>query len=195
MPSNELLVAIDVFLFEWRNDTSEKLVKLAPAFLAQHDLNANFPQHDRFDFRYRWQAIRRWRSIAAYNANRHLQLLDGNFGFWVYRCNYSPDCPDHTDWNGFCAPPDHPIWLTHFPANSWFCSCHVAGARTRPGILRVGGDPDKGPPLGWDHPDPATGLPPGIEPDFTTPGFPGLAACLDALDRGVHRRLAPATPP
>ncbi|CQR43712.1 Prophage MuMc02, F protein (fragment) [Thiomonas sp. CB3] len=43
------------------------------------------------------------------------------------------------------------------------CRCYVLGARDDKGASRLGGQPGKQPPDGWDATDPATGEPPGID--------------------------------
>lgn len=68
------------------------------------------------------------------------------------------------------------------------CGCRVAGARSERGARRVGGDPDKPLPPGWDKIDPRTGTPPGIGKGWAhAPGMSvsdtvaALAEKLDAL--------------
>ena len=56
-------------------------------------------------------------------------------------------------------PPDHPFWQTHYPPNGWGCGCEVSGANTLAGIRRVGGDPDKHLPEGWNKRGPDGNLP------------------------------------
>ncbi len=69
---------------------------------------------------------------------------------------------DHLSRDGLVLAADHPFWKTHSPPNRWGCGCHVPGARSEPGARRVGGDPSKPLPPGWDRADPKTGAPPGI---------------------------------
>lgn len=181
----ETLAALDAFLTEWQHHGYEKLIKMAPAALAGHDLGCYFPPSDRLETRRRWLALHVWHSTASYNAVRIRQLSEENLSFFIYRHGATDGCP-HAEWNGFAAPPDHPIWATHMPANGWHCRCWVTGARTRNGIIGLGGDPDKPLPDGWDTIDPKTGTPPGIEPGFDTRVFPDLATCLRALHEGRH---------
>lgn len=61
------------------------------------------------------------------------------------------------------AAPDHAFWASHSPPNGWGCSCYVTAARTAAGVRRVGGDPDKLLPPGWNAIDPKTGAPKGID--------------------------------
>lgn len=101
---------------------------------------------------------------TTYMAGRHAQLIKGNYKFWVYRHGGSLEPRlHHLSWDGVALPPDHPFWRTHFAPNGWGCSCRVFGARTRKGILRVGGDPDKTLPDDWQSIDPKTGTLSGID--------------------------------
>jgi hypothetical protein len=100
---------------------------------------------------------------TSYAAGRHAQLTAGNFAFWVYRHGGSLEPRlNHLSWDRVALPPDHPFWAQHYPPNGWGCSCYVAGARTAAGVRRVGGDPDKLLPDGWNVFDPRTGAPVGI---------------------------------
>lgn len=109
-----------------------------------------------------------WRTRVIYQTNmrtsymsgRHAQLLAGNYKWWVYR-HSGAEHPrlHHLALDGIALPPDHPFWKTHFPPNGWGCGCEVYGAHTLAGIRRVGGDPNKQLPEGWDKRDPAGNLP------------------------------------
>lgn len=102
---------------------------------------------------------------TAYAAGRLAQLKAGGFPLWVYRHNdaVAHPRPQHLAWNGLTLPADHPFWQTHYPPNGWGCRCFCVGARHPAGAKRLGGEPDKTLPDGWDTPDPKTGELPGID--------------------------------
>ena len=115
---------------------------------------------------------RAWRARVIYNTNvatsrsagRMAQLVDGKYPFWVYKHGGSREPRlQHLSWDGIALPPDHPFWATHAPPNGWGCSCRIFGARTAAGIRRVGGDPNKVLPDGWQAIDPKTGVQVGID--------------------------------
>ncbi len=113
-----------------------------------------------------WRTRVIWRTnmTTTWAAGRRAQLEAGNFAFWVYRHGGSREPrPQHLAWDGLALPPGHPFWATHAPPNGWGCSCKVYGARSEKGVRRLGGDPDKALPPGWDARDPRTGAPPGID--------------------------------
>lgn len=113
---------------------------------------------------WRTRVIYRTNMATTYAAGRRAQLLAGNFAFWVYRHGGSREPRIlHLGWNGLALPPDHEFWATHSPPNGWGCSCYVVGARTAAGVRRVGGDPGKTLPDGWQALDPKTGAPKGID--------------------------------
>lgn len=113
---------------------------------------------------WRTRVIYRTNLATSYAAGRHAQLIRGNYAFWVYRHGGSREPRlDHLSWDGVALPPEHPFWATHYPPNGWGCSCWVAGTRTRAGIRRLGGDPDKTLPPGWDRISPKTGVQVGID--------------------------------
>ena len=112
---------------------------------------------------WRTRTIYKTNMLTSYAAGRHAQLQAGEFEFWVYRHSGAAHPRlDHLSWNGVALTPVHPFWLKHYPPNGWGCGCKVRGARTRAGIRRVGGDPDKTLPGDWDAIDPRTGAPAGI---------------------------------
>jgi hypothetical protein len=112
---------------------------------------------------WRTRTIYRTNATVSYAAGRLAQLREGNFKFWVYRHGGSKEPrPEHLSWDGIALPPDHPFWDKHYPPSDWGCSCYVVGARTAAGVRRLGGDPDKTLPDGWDRVDPRTGEPAGI---------------------------------
>lgn len=116
---------------------------------------------------WRTRTIYRTNASVSYAAGRRAQLVAGGFKFWVYRHGGSEEPrPEHLALDGIALPPDHPFWDKFYPPSAWGCSCYVIGARTAAGVRRVGGDPDKQLPAGWEKPDPATGEPAGIDPGW-----------------------------
>lgn len=117
-------------------------------------------------------ARRAWRTrmiyttncTTSYNAGRNAQLEAAGFPLLVYRHNDAVDHPrpQHLAWNGLTLPKDHPFWQTHKPQNGWGCRCYILGARSERGAKRLGGEPGKEPPEGWDAIDPKTGEQVGI---------------------------------
>jgi len=98
---------------------------------------------------------------TAYAGGRYAQLQE--FPVWVYRHGGSNHPRlDHLAWDGLMLPREHAFWERHYPPNGWGCSCYVTGAAGQRTALRVGGNPDKKLPDGWDRIDPRTGTPPGI---------------------------------
>lgn len=141
---------------------------------------------------WRTRVIYRTNIATSYAAGRMAQLREAGFPFWVYR-HSGAEHPrlDHLSWDGLVLPADHPFWVKHYPPNGWGCGCRVAGARSERGARRVGGDPDKPLPPGWDKTDPKTGTPPGIGKGWDhAPGMTvsdtvaALAQKLDALPVG-----------
>lgn len=113
---------------------------------------------------WRTRVIYRTNTYVAYSAGRRAQLEAENWKYWVYRHGGSEDPrPEHLGvFDGLCLPPDHPFWQKFYPPSDWGCSCYVVGARSERGARRLGGNPDKTLPDGWDEPDPRTGEPAGI---------------------------------
>lgn len=113
---------------------------------------------------WRTRTIYRTNTYVAYAAGRRAQLEAANWKYWVYLHGGSEDPrPEHLNvFHGLCLPPDHPFWNKFYPPSDWGCSCYVVGARSERGARRLGGDPDKKLPPGWDIPDPKTGEPAGI---------------------------------
>lgn len=110
---------------------------------------------------WRTRTIYRTNAFTSYAAGRYAQLIAGNFTYWVYRHGGSKD-PRHEHlhiFDGLCLPPDHPFWTIFYPPSDWGCSCYVVGARSAREARRLGGDPDKTLPDGWDAINPATGVP------------------------------------
>jgi hypothetical protein len=139
-----------------------------------------------------WRTRVIWRTNMAttYAAGRRAQLEAGNFAFWVYRHGGSREPrPQHLAWDGLALPPDHPFWATHAPPNGWGCSCRIFGARTAKGVRRLGGDPDKTLPPGWDARDPRTGAPPGIDRGWAHAPGAGVTQDIVAQIRAKAARL------
>lgn len=113
---------------------------------------------------WRTRTIYRTNTYVSYAAGRRAQLETANWPLWVYLHGGSKDPrPEHLHvFNGLVLPPDHPFWEKHYPPSDWGCSCYVVGARSARGARRLGGNPDKTLPDGWDAIDPATGEPAGI---------------------------------
>ncbi len=115
-------------------------------------------------FAWRTRVIYRTNMRSTYMAGRRAQLADGQYRFWVYRHSGAAEPRlDHLAWDGVALPPDHPFWATHYPPNGWGCGCTAEGARTEAGVKRLGGDPGKALPEGWDRTDPRTGVQVGID--------------------------------
>lgn len=113
---------------------------------------------------WRTRVIYRTNMSTTYAAGRLAQLVEGGFTLWVYRHGGSREPRiQHLGWDGLSLPPDHAWWATHYPPNGWGCSCFVLGARSDAGARRLGGDPEKPLPPGWDSVSPRTGAPPGID--------------------------------
>lgn len=140
---------------------------------------------------WRTRVIYRTNMATTYAAGRRAQLIEGGFAFWVYRHGGSRDPrPEHLAWDGLTLPADHPFWATHSPPNGWGCSCYVVGARSERGARRLGGDPDRDPPDGWDRTDPRSGAPVGIDRGWAhAPG-----AGVDAEMRAWAGRTAAGLP-
>lgn len=113
---------------------------------------------------WRTRVIYRTNMATSYAAGRMAQLVDAKFPFLVYRHGTSLEPRvQHLAWDRVVLEPSHPFWATHATPNGWCCSCYIVGARTREGSKRMGGDPDKVLPPGWDAISPKTGAPVGID--------------------------------
>lgn len=136
-----------------------------------------------------------WRTRVIYQTNmrtsymsgRHAQLLAGNYKWWVYR-HSGAEHPrlHHLALDGIALPPDHPFWRTHFPPLGWGCGCEVYGAHTLAGIRRVGGDPNKKLPEGWDKRGPDGNLP-GVDKGWDYAPGAAVADTLTALDEKLPK--------
>lgn len=116
------------------------------------------------EFNWRTRVIYKTNAAVSYAAARLQQLREGGFPFWMYKHGGSADPrPQHLAWDGLVLPSDHPFWATHSPPNGWGCSCRIVGLRDRDDARRLGGDPNKQLPDGWDEIDERTGAPIGID--------------------------------
>lgn len=121
----------------------------------------------RGQFNWRTRTIYRANIATSYAAGRDAQLREGQFPYLMYKHGGSHDPrPEHLAWDGIVLPADHPFWKTHFAPNGWGCSCRIVGVRSPDAARRMGGDPDKPLPEGWDMRDPETGALPGIDPGW-----------------------------
>jgi hypothetical protein len=131
---------------------------------------------------WRTRVIYRTNMRTSYAAGRMAQLIEGGFPLWVYRHGGSVEPRIiHLGWDGLVLPPDHPFWATHAPPNGWGCSCYVVGARTFKGAQRLGGQPGKELPDGWQKLDPKTGAPVGIDKGWAY--APGRSVAQDIVAR------------
>ncbi|BAV64773.1 PBECR3 domain-containing polyvalent protein [Sphingobium cloacae] len=111
---------------------------------------------------WRTRTIYRANASTSYSAGRYAQLVAGDFPLWVYRHGGSKEPRlEHLGFDGLYLPPSHDFWTIFYPPSDWGCSCYVLGARSERGARRLGGDPDKTLPEGWDRIDPRTGAPHG----------------------------------
>lgn len=140
---------------------------------------------------WRTRVIYRTNMRVSYAAGRMAQLVEEGYPLWVYRHGGSLEPRIiHLGWDGLVLPPEHPFWTTHAPPNGWGCSCRVTGARSFRGAQRLGGQPGKELPDGWQKLDPKTGAPVGIDKGWAyAPGrtavddIATLTSKLDALPR------------
>ena len=136
---------------------------------------------------WRTRTIYRTNVLTTYAAGRRAQLIAGNFKYWVYRHSGSEHPRlHHLALNGIPLPPDHPFWQTHFAPNGWGCGCEVYGAHTLAGIIRVGGDPDKRLPDGWNVRD-SRGQLPGIQKGWDHAPGATVSDTIIALDGKLPR--------
>jgi hypothetical protein len=126
---------------------------------------------------------------TSYSAGRFAQLTDAGYQFWVRRHSGSLDPrPEHLAWDGLVLPAGHPFIETHATPDDWGCDCNWSGARSRAQARRLGGDPDKGLPDGWDQIDPKTGAPPGVGRGW---GYQPGRTVLDDIRRKAASMPAP----
>lgn len=134
---------------------------------------------------WRTRVIYRTNMATTYAAGRHAQLTAGNYKYWVYHHGGSEHPRlHHLSWDGVALPPDHPFWASHYPPNGWGCSCYASGTNSKAGIRRLGGDPDKQLPPGWEAISPKTGAPTGIDKGWGhAPGRTVVTEILEAVGR------------
>lgn len=112
---------------------------------------------------WRVRTILRTNAYTSYAAGRFAQLQTEGYAFWVYRHGDSREPRvQHLSWNGLVLSPDHEFWATHYPPSDWGCSCYVTGASSEAMARRLGGQPGKKLPDGWQKIDLKTGAPVGI---------------------------------
>ena len=148
---------------------------------------------------WRTRVIYRTNAATSYAAGRYAQLQDQPL--WVYQHGGSRDPrPQHLAWDGLTLPREHPFWKTHAPPNGWGCRCTVAGASSPAAARRLGGDPSKQLPEGWDDRD-GRGLLPGVDEGWDyQPGASvveqvrTLAAKLPRLPAEIGARLGESLP-
>lgn len=146
---------------------------------------------------WRTRVIYRTNIATTYAAGRMAQLREAGFPYWVYRHGGSIEPRViHLGWDGLVLPADHPFWATHAPPNGWGCSCYIVGARSKRAARRVGGDPDKVLPEGWQKLDPKTGTPRGIGKGWdyapgasATDEISAMADKLENLPSGISTGL------
>jgi hypothetical protein len=137
---------------------------------------------------WRTKVIYKTNLATSYAAGRWAQLKEAGYGFLVYRHGGSLEPRvQHLAWDGLVLEADHPFWATHAPPNGWGCSCYVTGSRTREGAKRVGGQPGKDLPDGWQAIDPRTGAPKGIDRGWAY--APGASASEDIIAAIAAKRL------
>lgn len=129
---------------------------------------------------WRTRVIYRTNAASTYAAGRWAQLREAGYPLLVYRHGGSLEPRIiHLGWDGLILAADHPFWATHAPPNGWGCKCYVLGARSRDGAVRLGGQPGKTLPAGWDRLLPKTGAPAGIDRGWAY--APGASAVDDIL--------------
>lgn len=112
---------------------------------------------------WRTRTIYKANASTSYAAGRYAQLMERDYPLWVYFHGGSKEPrQQHLDFDGICLPPNHPFWKIFYPPSDWGCSCYVVGARSERAARRLGGNPDKKLPEGWDRINPRTGTPNGV---------------------------------
>lgn len=146
--------------------------------------------------------IYRTNAYTSYSAGRHVQLLDGDFAFWVYRHGASREPRIvHLSFDGLALPPSHDFWLIYYPPSDWECSCYVVGASSERAIKRLGGDITKSLPANWRVRDPKTGEPKGIGKGWgyapgasVAPAVQALASKVGSWDYQIAKAFMDAAP-
>lgn len=133
---------------------------------------------------WRTRVIYRTNMLTSYASGRRAQLIAGKYPIWVYK-HSGAEHPrlHHLAWDGVALPVDHPFWATHSPPNGWGCGCEIYGARSEAGVRRVGGDPSKSLPDGWQMRD-QDGALSGIDKGWDyAPGATASASILTLKDK------------
>lgn len=133
---------------------------------------------------WRTRVIYRTNMLTSYASGRRAQLIAGKYPIWVYK-HSGAEHPrlHHLAWDGVALPVDHPFWATHSPPNGWGCGCEIYGARSEAGVRRVGGDPAKALPDGWQMRDQDGGLS-GIDKGWDyAPGATATSSILTLKDK------------
>lgn len=158
----DLAVSVDRAIAEGKS--LEAFRKDFEAAVERHDWHGWTGEETKAGRAWRTRTIYKTNTYVAYSAGRFAQLQAANWKHWIYLHGGSEHPrPEHLNvFNGLILPPDHPFWRKFYPPSDWGCSCYVLGANTLAQAKRLGGDPDKVLPDGWDTPEPATGEPAGI---------------------------------
>ena len=157
----DLAAAVDKAIAEGRG--IEEFRKDFRAIVAKHGWTGWTGEGSTGGEAWRVKTILRTNAYTSYSAGRYAQLTAGNFAFWIYRHGGSREPrPTHLSFDGIALPPGHAFWIKFYPPSDWGCSCYVIGARSAAGVRRLGGDPAKALPPGWDRTNPKTGEPFGI---------------------------------
>lgn len=158
----DLAVSVDRAIAEGKS--LDAFRKDFDAAVERHDWHGWTGEDSKSGRAWRTRTIYRTNTYVSYAAGARAQLEAENWALWVYRHGGS-EHPRHEHlhvFDGLCLPPSHPFWTKFYPPSDWGCSCYVLGARSARGARRLGGNPDKTLPDGWDKPDPKTGEPAGI---------------------------------
>lgn len=136
---------------------------------------------------WRTRTIYRTNASTSYAAGRFAQLTAGDFPLWVYKHGGSKEPrPFHLALDGITLPPDHPFWRIYYGPSAWGCTCYALGARSERAARRLGGDPDKPLPAGWDQPDPRTGRNPGVDKNWDYAPGASVAPIVQATAEKVR---------
>lgn len=158
----DLAVSVDRAIAEGKS--LDAFRKDFDAAVERHDWHGWTGEDTKGGRAWRTRTIYRTNTYVSYSAGRFAQLSAANWAFWVYRHGGSEHPrPEHLHvFDGLVLPPDHPFWQKFYPPSDWGCSCYVVGANSLRAARRLGGDPDKKLPEGFDTPDPKTGEPAGV---------------------------------
>jgi hypothetical protein len=184
--SREALSAIEATHLQFCNCGSEAFARALKQVASDHGLETELQVHDKIEFSIRARALGFWLGRRDYNAHRLAHHQSASFALWVYRQH---DCPEHGPMDGLSLPSNHVFWQTHYPANSWLCRCYVVGASTIAGTWRLGAKRGKVLPADWAQQTVTEGSDWFVNSAFRSQIHPGIEACLDALDAGLHLGL------